>query len=130
MSLLLAVTAIGLFAIIGLAVDGAGKAEAVDRAKSLAQEAARAGAQALDVPDAIADGSVQVDRDQAAAAARRYLTSAGVQGTVGIADGGRTLSVAVHDTYHPKLIGMLGINWQVSGQGRAELVYGIGGVRQ
>ena len=49
--LMLAVLALGLLAMVGLVVDGAGKARALTRADDVAAAAARAGAQAVDIGD-------------------------------------------------------------------------------
>ncbi|MFD0332176.1 hypothetical protein ACFQZC_38250 [Streptacidiphilus monticola] len=74
---------IGIFAVLALVVDGAGRLQALAKAEGTAQEAARAGAQALDVGQAIQGQGFTVDTSgQAAAAARAYLTQAGVTGTV------------------------------------------------
>ena len=56
-----AVAAIGLFAMVGLVVDGGTKVKAIQRADRVAAEAARAAGQAIDVPTAIV-GDVPVVR--------------------------------------------------------------------
>ena len=71
-SVFLAVLVPGLLLIIGLAVDGGAKVAATQRANAIADEAARAGGQALDVSAALA-GQVRVDPAAAVAAAQDYL---------------------------------------------------------
>ena len=64
----LAVLVPGLLLIIGLAVDGGAKVAATQRANAIADEAARAGGQALDVSAALT-GQVRIDPAAAVAAA-------------------------------------------------------------
>lgn len=106
---------------IGLAVDGSRKALAASRATAVAEEAARAGGQALD-PHALATGgTAHVDPDEAAAAAKRYLAAAGMTGTVQV----RTdrITVETTDSLRTVFLGALGISeLVVHGHGAADLI--------
>lgn len=103
---MVAVLALALFALAGLAVDG-GRALAADQqASAVAEEAARAGAQALSV-QALRDGAVTIDGAAAAAAAQRVLAGAGIIGSVTVAAGG--VRVAVKDTVPTTMLGIVGI---------------------
>src|SRR3954453_20694843 len=84
-SVFLAVLVPGLLLIIGLAVDGGAKVAATQRANAIADEAARAGGQALDV-SAVLAGQLRVDPAAAAAAAQDYLDRNEVRGVVTVVD--------------------------------------------
>ncbi|WP_424892299.1 pilus assembly protein TadG-related protein [Streptomyces sp. XH2] len=121
MSLFVLVTIVGLFAIAALVIDGGGKLRALTHAEGVAQEAARAGGQAIDAGKAISGQGITVDRNAAVAAARSYLTAAGASGTVTVSDDGAALKVTVAETYSPKFLP--GGGWSVTGRASADLVY-------
>ena len=117
----LAVLVPGLLLIIGLAVDGGAKVAATQRANAIADEAARAGGQALDVSAALA-GDVRVDPAAAVAAAQNYLERNGVQGAVTVVDGD-TLTVTTTITEPTAFLGLIGIQTMtVEGSGTADLI--------
>ena len=117
----LAVLVPGLLLIIGLAVDGGAKVAATQRANAIADEAARAGGQALDVSAALT-GQVRVDAAAAVAAAQDYLRRTGVQGAVTVVDGD-TLQVTTTITEPTTFLGLVGITaMTVEGFGTADLV--------
>jgi Flp pilus assembly protein TadG len=120
-SVFLAVLVPGLFLVIGFAVDGGAKVAATQRANAIADEAARAGGQALDV-SAVLAGQVRVDPAAAAAAAQDYLDRNGVRGVVTVVDGD-TLQVTTTITEPTTFLGLIGIDsWTVEGAGTADLV--------
>ncbi|RKN11575.1 pilus assembly protein TadG-related protein [Streptomyces radicis] len=86
---------LGLWLFTGIVVDGglalAGKTRAMDNA----QEAARTGAQRLDLAALRANGTPRLDPDRAAAAARDYITSTGDTARVEVQGD----SVTVHVTH-------------------------------
>ena len=91
------------------------------RANAIADEAARAGGQALDVSAALA-GDVRVDPGAAVAAAQDYLARNGVQGAVAVVDGD-TLTVTTTITEPTAFLGLIGIqNMTVEGSGTADLI--------
>ena len=117
----LAVLVPGLLLIVGLAVDGGAKVAATQRANAVADEAARAGGQALDVSAALT-GQVRVDPVAAVAAAQDYLSRNGVQGTVTVVDAD-TLQVSTTITEPTTFLGLIGISTlTVEGTGTADLV--------
>ena len=121
LSVLLAVLVPGLLLIIGLAVDGGAKVQATQRANALADEAARAGGQAIDRSAALA-GEVRVDTAAAVAAAHAYLDRNDVRGTVNVIDAD-TLSVTTTITEPTIFLGLIGITTMtVDGSGTADLV--------
>ena len=117
----LAVLVPGLLLIVGLAVDGGAKVAATQRANAIADEAARAGGQALDVSAALT-GQVRVDPAAAVAAAQDYLSRNGVQGMVTVVDAD-TLQVSTTITEPTTFLGLIGISTlTVEGTGTADLV--------
>jgi hypothetical protein len=65
---------------IGFAVDGTRKGQAYSEATAIAEEAARAGGQALRVHALAAGQAADVTSELAVAEARRYITAAGATG--------------------------------------------------
>ena len=115
----------GLLLIIGLAVDGGAKVAATQRANAIADEAARAGGQALDVSVALT-GQVRVDPAAAVAAAQEYLTRNDVPGAVTVVDGD-TLRVTTTISRPTTFLGLIGISTlTVEGSGTADLITGPG----
>ncbi|MFJ8746791.1 pilus assembly protein TadG-related protein [Embleya sp. NPDC127516] len=125
-SLLFAGVAIAVLLLIGLVVDGGGRLRAVQRADSLAAEAARAAAQAIDPAAAIQDGAVHMSPDPGvpAATARAYLARAGASGTVSVGADRVTLTVTVTVPFKPVFSGML-TDGSVSATARVTLVHGV-----
>lgn len=121
-----AVCVIALIGIIGVAVDGGSRMRALERADFIAAEAARAGGQAIDPAQAITGEAIVVDPQDAVAAARAYLASAGATGTVTVSGDGTTLTVNITDTYDTTFLSVAGINsLAVTGHGEATLLYGV-----
>jgi Flp pilus assembly protein TadG len=115
-------TAVLLFA--GLVLDGGLALSAKTRALGQAQEAARAGAQALDLTAYRADGRVRLVPDQARQLALDYLSAAGATGTV-TADGS-TVTVTVTATESTQLLLLVGVDTiQVSSTGSAQPARGV-----
>lgn len=117
-----------LFATIGLVVDGGGKIRALQQADSVAYEAARAGGQAVQGPEAVQGNGATIDAGKARSAAQSYLSAAGVRGSVDIVDGTR-LRVTTTTHYEPIFLGLIGAGNTMTTHGTAEvrLVQGIGG---
>ena len=121
----LAVLVPGLLLIIGLAVDGCAKVAATQRANAIADEAARAGGQALDISAALT-GQVRVDRAAAVAAAQDYLDRNDVHGVVIVVDGD-TLHVTTTISQPTTFLSLIGISTRTAeGSGTADLVAGTG----
>ncbi|MEU6145693.1 pilus assembly protein TadG-related protein [Streptomyces sp. NPDC047081] len=116
---------VGVFAALwlfaGIVVDGglalAGKAQALDAA----QEAARTGAQQLDVGQLRRGGDVRLVRDKAAAAARAYIASTGDSGTASVKGDAVTVRVTHHQhTQILQLIGLRTLTVHATGSAHAE----------
>lgn len=119
------VTAVLLFA--GLVLDGGLALAAKVRALGEAQEAARAGAQEIDLTAYRANGALRLEPQQASAAARNYLAAAGHTGTVSVA--GNTVNVTVTVSQSTQLLPLIGIgSITVTATGQAQPQRGISGV--
>ena len=88
-----AVVAVALVMVAGMAYDGGQVIAAQGRARSYAAKAARAGAQKIDLSVLRSKGDTVLDPSAAEASARAYLTDVGATGTV-IVDG-QAISVTV-----------------------------------
>ena len=120
---LVAVVAMALFVMVGLAVDGGGRMRAIERADDLAAEAARTGGQALNLPDAVRGRRDVIDPAQARAAALAYLDDAGASGTAVVSPDGKTITVTTHITYKPVLLSLIGLRPRVeTGTATATLI--------
>ena len=99
---------LALLLMAGLVLDGglalAAKVQAIDDA----QAAARAGAQAIDIPTYRASGQITLDPAQAAADAERYLAAAGHTGTVSV--NGEQVTVTVTITQPTQILDLAGID--------------------
>jgi Flp pilus assembly protein TadG len=127
LTLMLAVLMPVLLALAGLVIDGGRKLDQAGRAFAIAQEAARAGAGQVNVSAAYRSGTFRVDQARAIAAARAYLTGAGVRGTVS-ADGTTAIRVSVTITGHTAILSLVGIDTMTStGSAIATLVSGVTG---
>ncbi|MFI6782546.1 pilus assembly protein TadG-related protein [Micromonospora sp. NPDC050276] len=107
-SIFLAVTMVGVLAIIGLSFDGAGQLRTLQRAQNLAAEAARAGGQAIDRATAIEGGPKRIDEPAARVAVANYLAAVETTNhTVNFpeVDGEILIRVTVSITYHRSMLG-------------------------
>lgn len=82
-----------LLAVAGLVIDGGYALGAKREAMNEAEQAARAGADALN-QGALRDGTIQVDPGKAVTAAQNYLNSIGATGTVHVKGGEVTVTVS------------------------------------
>lgn len=109
-------TACLLFA--GLVLDGGLALSAKTRAIGQAEEAARAGAQELDLAAYRNSGVARLQPPAALSAAQRYLNSVGANGTVTVT--GNTVNVSVTAHQRTQLLGLIGISeLTVTGDGHA-----------
>lgn len=92
-SVLVAVLAVAFLMVAGLALDGGRKLGALSEARDLADNAARAGAQAVDTDIYQLTGSPTLDPAESQQAALDYLSATGHTGTVTV--NGSTVTVTV-----------------------------------
>ena len=109
---------LALLAMAGLVLDGglalAAKVQAIDAARA----AARAGAQAIDIPTYRATGQITLDPAQSTADAQAFLAAAGEHGTVTVA--GETVDVTVTITQPTQILSVVGVDQlTVTGAGSA-----------
>ena len=99
---------LALLLMAGLVLDGglalAAKVQAIDDA----QAAARAGAQAIDIPTYRASGQITLDPALATADAQHYLAAAGQVGTVSV--NGEQVTVTVTITQATQILSLAGID--------------------
>lgn len=115
---------VALIVMAGLVVDGGRLIAAKRRANNRAEQAARAGAQAVSV-DAIRSSGAQVlDEDQAIAAADSFLARTGTRGTVTVS--GNSVTVTVDVPTSMLILGPFGLSDRtVTGTGTARNVRGV-----
>lgn len=127
MAILIAATVVVM---MGLAVDVSGHVHAMQEARSVAREAARAGGQHVNVPTAIRGHGVEANPGEAAAAANTYLATAGTTGSAAVTSP-TTIQVTVTSTYHTRFLSVIGISTLSStGQADARITRVQDGVEQ
>lgn len=104
--------------IMGFVVDGGGKTQTLQQATTIAQSAARAGTNAA-TGSSISGDAFDLSPRMAAAAARSYLATAGVTGTVRV--NGDVVTVTVEMKYSPRILEMVG-DLTVHATGSARLI--------
>lgn len=115
----MAIAAVALLAAIGMGIDGVRAAQGLATADAVAEEAARAAGQALDV-DELRRGYAVVDPAAAVAAAQAHLAAAGVDGTVTVLAPQR-IRVEARITQPTILLGLVG-HTEITSSGAAEAV--------
>ena len=107
--------------IVGIAVDLGGRMFAVQRVHDVAAEAARTGAQQVDVGNAIRGHAPALDPGRATSAALTHIHAAGHTGTATVTNG--QLQVTVTGSYTPVFLSAIGVGaLPVTGTGEARLV--------
>jgi len=106
LTVLVAVLAVALFAIAGLAIDGGRALAAREEASAEAEQAARAGAQAVSI-SALRQGRVVLDPVIAVADADEYLRQIGVDGSATAT--ATTVTVTVDAGVPTTILGLIGI---------------------
>lgn len=102
LSTFMAVIAFALLMSAGLAVDGGRKVNALREASHLADNAARAGVQAVDLDTLRSTGQLRLLPDQATTQVDQYLERLGHTGEVSVA--GDTITVTISLTVNPILL--------------------------
>jgi hypothetical protein len=114
---------VAIFVLLGMVVDGGTQVSAYQSAVVEAEQAARAGAGALSV-DALRSGLVQLNDQQAVAAAEAFTEASGHPGTATVV--GQTVTVYVNYRIPTSILGIIGItNLPVSASASAVDVYGV-----
>ncbi|HEY8473555.1 MAG TPA: pilus assembly protein TadG-related protein [Natronosporangium sp.] len=103
--------------------DASGYLRALHRADNIANEAARAAGQAVDIPLAVTGEEIVVDPAAAEVAADAYLADAGVTGQVEVSEDRREVSIVVAVPYDPLFLGAFGFGpYTAEGDTTAHLV--------
>jgi Flp pilus assembly protein TadG len=115
-----------LVAVAGLVLDAGLAISAKVRALDVAQSAARAGAQQLDLYAYRTQGVTRLDTGRAASAARSWLASAGVSGDVSAT--ATTVAVTVRRDSRTQILQLIGVrSLHVSASATATAVQGVTG---
>lgn len=113
-----------LMAVAGLVLDGGLALSAKVQALDVAQAAARAGAQQLDLVQYRTNNVAVLDPARAASAARSWLAAAGVQGDASATTA--TVTVTVRRTSNTQLLQLVGVGQlRVSASATATAVQGV-----
>ncbi|MFG1879326.1 pilus assembly protein TadG-related protein [Sphaerisporangium sp. NPDC049003] len=116
-----------LLLLAGIVVDGGLALGARVRALNEAQEAARSGAQQLDLAAYRRNGTVRLDRGRARTAALRYIAATSDTATVEVS--GDTVTVVVHAVQPAQILRLAGVGaFRVSGRATAAAQRGVTGV--
>ena len=99
-----AVMMLALMSTIGLVLVGGQKVAALREATNIADNAARAGAQHVDLDSVRSGDALRLDPDEAVAAANDYLSLVGHSGTPVV--NGDTITVTVTISYNPVILPM------------------------
>ena len=94
-SAFVAVVAVGLIMVTGMAFDGGQIVAAQATARDLAASAARAGAQEVDLDRLRTTGDAMLDPDRATTAAQAFLAQAGFSGSTRVVGSSITVTVTV-----------------------------------
>ncbi|MEO3810764.1 pilus assembly protein TadG-related protein [Sphaerisporangium sp. B11E5] len=119
----------GLLLLAGIVLDGGLALGAKVRALNEAQEAARSGAQQLDLAAYRRNGAVRLDHARARTAALAYIAATPDTATVAVS--GNTVTVVVHAVQPAQVLGLAGVGaFRVSGRATAMAQRGVTGVLQ
>lgn len=122
-SAFLALLAVALMALAGLAIDGGRAMEARQAANAEAEQAARAGASALSI-GGLREGDLALDVPAAIAAAEAFTDASGHPGSASVI--GSTVVVTVDYRLPTDVLGIVGIrSLMVSGRGAATDLMGV-----
>lgn len=122
-SAFLACLGVGLFAVVGLVVDGGRVLAARRAAIDIAEQAARTGADQLSV-DGLRKGVYLVDPASASQAVDAALRAAGMTGTTSVS--GDSVTVYVHTMVPATILGIVGLHgFSVAGVARATNLHGV-----
>lgn len=124
LSAFIAVLTVPLVGVVGLVADGGGVLAAHQRAVADAFEAARAGAQAVDINLLRSSGAVALDPVEARVKALSYLAAAAETGNVAV--GGNSVTVTVTVRHSLAVLSMFGLGpVTITGRATATATQGI-----
>lgn len=129
-SVWMALSAVVMIILAGLAVDLGGQVYTRQHATDVAAQAARAGGQQLDEGAAIRGGRLRTDPGRAMAAARAYLAASDLSGSVSLR-GTTTVVVTTRAAYETKFLSIIGIDrLTVTGAGESRTVRALHGAER
>ncbi len=114
---------VAVFVLMGLVVDGGAVLSAQQAASDEAEQAARAGAGALSV-NALRTGVVELNQEEAIAAAQKFTVAAGHPGIATVSSG--VVTVVIQYRIHTEILGSVGVeSLPVSASASAVDVQGV-----
>jgi hypothetical protein len=120
--IVLPVIALGLFMMIGLIIDGAGRVKALQRAHTVAAQAARQAGQQIDGGALQLDGKTKVNATASVSKAKSFLSQSGMDGDVEMNTAGTRVTVTATDQYRPIFLSFFGFGAvDVTGTAQAQL---------
>ncbi len=129
-SVFVIVVATAFLVMAGLAVDVSGHIHAMQEARSVARQAARAGGQQLQLATGVRGQGAVADPGEAAAAAQAYLARAGVVGSASVT-GPDSINVQVSSVYATRFLSIVGISGlSATGEAESRITRSVGGVEQ
>jgi Flp pilus assembly protein TadG len=127
----LALASFVMIVLVGVAVDLSGQVYAQQHARDVAAQAARTAGQQIDASLGVRGIGAQTNTAQAIAAAKSYITAAGMEGDARITGGGTAITVTVADTYETKFLSIIGLtSLRVTGSAETRVVRVVGGVER
>jgi Flp pilus assembly protein TadG len=109
-AVMVAVLGVSLLLVVGLVFEGGVAIAAKRRAMNVAEQAARAGAEQLDLAAVRAGAGFQIDPGAATTAADAYLANAGYSGTVAVSGDTVTVSNVAWSSQDP-MLSTLGVHF-------------------
>lgn len=129
-SVFVIVLATAFLIMMGLAVDVSGQIHAMQEARSVARQAARAGGQELNLPTGVRGQAAVANPSAAAAAAQNYLAQAGVAGSASVTSP-TSITVMVTTNYPTKFLSIIGVgSLSATGTADARIARSVEGVEQ
>ena len=120
--ILLPILAVGLFMMLGLIIDGAGRVKALQNAHTVAAQAARQAGQQIDGGALQLDGRTQVNPTAGAAKAKSFLRRSDMRGNVTVNPARTRITVTATNRYRPVFLSFFGFGpVDLTGSAQAQL---------
>jgi hypothetical protein len=121
--ILLPILAVGMFLMLGVIIDGAGRVKALQRAHTVAGQAARQAGQQIDGGAFQLEGRTQVNPTASVAQARSFLRRSDMRGTVSVNESRTRITVTATNSYRPVFLSFFGFGpVDLTGSAQAQLL--------
>lgn len=120
--IMLPILTVGLFMMLGLVIDGAGRVRALQNAHSVAAQAARQAGQQIDGGALQLDGKTRINTTSGVAKAKSFLRRAGMRGEVSVNPARTRITVNAKNRYRPVFLSLFGFgSVEMTGSADAQL---------